>query len=563
MKTVSRILAIALMLTGLASAQQPPEGIPKLTDNAALQYWFAFYFMYEESKSAEKPIPNAESWPKKLSELYPRYVTDPKVFFVVPGDVPKGILPFQIDQETHFSYSPQSLRRRTRGGAGAICVLRTKKDDYYGPVRGRIEGYADGHVEWKPRKRDEPRPDAATFGMNNAKQLLLALFMFQDDQPREKKSRSMSDFIYTDLVGGTVPASEARRSEIRDICEKSKRAVTEYLRRGAEMKRCDFGLDYSRGYFMLLPHLSKARKLARNAIAYGKLLEAERMPLEAARVYCDVMAMGQHVAQDTILVSGLVGCAVEKMASGALRQLLAHEPPAEVCELVLARLSALPRPYVAFGPRLSLEAKLIKPMLFATFADGSSVQMSEQEKKEIRRLLKADDAPLAAEDVEKTKKRLTAYFEEYVDRMETAAEISTGPYPESGPALAELCKLAGESSNPLLKALMPDIHRTIARQAAAQTRLCATQILAAAALQRARTRRYPKTLDDLKPTFPKGIPLDPMADKPFTYRLDVGRPCLESAGPLGKGKEGKDEDYIFSVKRILERERKGRRWSGR
>ena len=565
MRTASRIAVILLMLMGLSVAQDPPKEIPKLTDNAALQYWFAFYFMYDDQKDAGPKIPDPATWPKKLSELYPRYIEDPKVFFITPGEVPKDILLDQIDQSTDFQYSPSSLRKGGRYGLHTLCVLRTKRDDCFGPVRGRVEGYADGHVIWKPKTRGDKMPDTARTALVHAKQILLAIYSYQHDHEAERSipKQAPSDFVYSNLIRGHVSASEARKRGIREVCERNKRAVTEYLRKGAAMTRCDFGLDYSRGLLILLPHLSKARTLARNAIAYGKLLEAEKMPLEAAQVYCDVLAMGRHVAQDQLLVSGLVGCAVEGMASNALRCLLAHNPPAEVCQLTLARLSALPDPYIEFGTRLPFEAGLVRPMLFAALAGEPGLTLSETEREQVRKMFRgeagADAALLDSNDKEKTRKLLTMYYDEYVDRAAVAAEILGEPYPTAVLTLGEMHKQAQASANPVLKALLPDVTALARSQAKAQTQVYATRILAAAALHRDKTRRYPKTLDELAPYFPNGIPLDPMADKPFTYVLEKGKPCLQSAGEGGK----KDEDYVFSFEQILRKERSGKRWTGR
>ncbi|MEW6357210.1 MAG: hypothetical protein AB1696_12850 [Planctomycetota bacterium] len=567
MKTTTRLLAIVLISMGFLAAQEPPAEIPKQTDNAALQYWFAFYFMYDESTDRGELTVGAEAWPSNLSELYPLYVNDPSLFFVTPGDVPKGILPHQIEQETHFKYSPSVLRRKSR--PSEVCVLRTKRDDYFGPVRGNIEGYADGHVEWKPRNREDGRPDAAALGMDHARQLLAAMQRYEDDRRAKLQLRDPWSFICEELNAGTVPVAEARKPEIRPICEKNKRAVTEYLRKGASMTRCDFGLDYSRGLLMLLPHLAKTRQLARNAIAYGKLLEAERMPRQAVEVYCDVLTMGHHVAQDRLLVSALVGCDIAGTASAALRQLLAHDPPADACQAALARLSAMPDPYIELGPCFLLEAQLIRPMLFAAFAKEPNPTVTKEDREEIRRLFKHDPATtppgVNLDDDEKMKEVVKTSYQAYLERMEMAAEIVGEPYPTAVATLREMRKEIDDSANPLIKALVPDLVRMVTIAAQAQTRVRAAAILAAAALHRAKTRKYPETLDALKPYFPQGIPLDPMADKEFAYRLDEGKPRLEGAAPPKEALPASwnDEDRIFGLANILKKERSGRAWTGR
>ena len=68
----------------------------------------------------------------------------------------------------------------------------------------------------------------------------------------------------------TVPLDAA----VRKLVESSRMSV-EYLRRGARMRHCDWGLDYNDGVGLLLPHLGKARDLARLAALHARL-EFER-----------------------------------------------------------------------------------------------------------------------------------------------------------------------------------------------------------------------------------------------------------------------------------------------
>jgi hypothetical protein len=84
-----------------------------------------------------------------------------------------------------------------------------------------------------------------------------------------------------------------------------------YLRRAARCKYCDWGLDYSEGISLMLPHLAKARDLARLA-ALNTRYECERgnrgvLPQNASAM----MVLARHVARDPFMISLLVQFGIE------------------------------------------------------------------------------------------------------------------------------------------------------------------------------------------------------------------------------------------------------------
>jgi hypothetical protein len=94
----------------------------------------------------------------------------------------------------------------------------------------------------------------------------------------------------------------------------------EYLLRGAKSRTCDWGLDYEDGMGLLLPHLAKARDLARLAALHARH-EIEQGRVEAgAEDAAAILALARHVGSDPIMISILVrylieGTAIDLMAS--------------------------------------------------------------------------------------------------------------------------------------------------------------------------------------------------------------------------------------------------------
>jgi hypothetical protein len=87
----------------------------------------------------------------------------------------------------------------------------------------------------------------------------------------------------------------------------------QYLHRAARLERCDWGLDYNDGISLMLPHLPKARDLARLAALHARY-EMERGNSRALRDDATgMMTLARHVARDPIMICVLVRHLIEGM----------------------------------------------------------------------------------------------------------------------------------------------------------------------------------------------------------------------------------------------------------
>jgi hypothetical protein len=108
----------------------------------------------------------------------------------------------------------------------------------------------------------------------------------------------------------TVPLDDP---QVKKLLEGSQASLM-FLQRGAAMKSCDWGLKYDDGMGMLMPHMSRARDLARLAALRGRN-EYERGSWKIGRN--DAMAivtLGRHVGQEPVLIGRLVGILIEDVA---------------------------------------------------------------------------------------------------------------------------------------------------------------------------------------------------------------------------------------------------------
>jgi hypothetical protein len=97
--------------------------------------------------------------------------------------------------------------------------------------------------------------------------------------------------------------------ELRAVLSKAQTMMNE-VRRGSKQPYSDFNLPYDQGFEMLLPHLSDLRQVARimQTDAYVKLHDGDAQG--AADRVASLYHVGEHLGQDRVLISSLVGQAI-------------------------------------------------------------------------------------------------------------------------------------------------------------------------------------------------------------------------------------------------------------
>lgn len=83
-------------------------------------------------------------WPEKLSQLYPNYVRDIRVFNCPSALGPKVLTAEDIDTKCSYEYHPE--RMLTEGVS--VGVLLDKPENHAGTGKGRNVAIGAGSVEW-------------------------------------------------------------------------------------------------------------------------------------------------------------------------------------------------------------------------------------------------------------------------------------------------------------------------------------------------------------------------------------------------------------------------------
>jgi hypothetical protein len=105
------------------------------------------------------------------------------------------------------------------------------------------------------------------------------------------------------------PLDEPARKLLED-----KKVALQYLRRGAAMPYCDWGLHLEDGPALLLPHLQKTRDLAKLGCLNMRRNFEESKPSEAVADLLAVLTLARHLGSDQTMIAMLVQFVVEANA---------------------------------------------------------------------------------------------------------------------------------------------------------------------------------------------------------------------------------------------------------
>jgi len=298
-----------------------------------------------------------------------------------------------------------------------------------------------------------------------------------------------------------------------------------YLQRGSRLPQCDWGLEYGDGIGMLLPHLAKARDLARLAALHGRV-EFERGNRSALSDDAKaIMMLARHVGRDPTMICVLVRYGIE----GAAVDLVAPHvgeikvPAAEVAKMfeslppaaeVLSTIDVEKKYFCVWIVKKLREEEQRQPgaglKLWRNFLDGSEIP------EDLRKIASVPDA------IDLVEKLLPVY-----DDLARYVALPREKFEADYPAFKEKTKAA----NALAGVVLPAVDQLLAKERRHQVRMA--MLIAAIAV----AQGGPDKLKDSK---------DPFGDGPFAYRpLDrgfelqsklifEGQPVTLKAGQAGK-----------------------------
>lgn len=317
-----------------------------------------------------------------------------------------------------------------------------------------------------------------------------------------------------EVVGNwkTVSLDDPR---VKKIVEGSRTSLM-FLHRGAGVTNCDWGLKYDDGMGMLMPHMTRARDLARLAALRGRY-EFERGNWKVGRDDARaIVTLGRHVGREPVLIARLVDYLIEDLAIDLIAPyVIEHKAP---YPQVLAMFETLP-------PGATLpQTILVEKKYMCQWAIGKIKEEEQRKKGAGLELWKkfiegAEDAEALSkmENVEDVLTRIEEVLPVY-DELAGIAALPKEEFDARYPKFKEQAK----GKNPVVGVLLPAMDKVLAKEHRHKARFA--MLFAAIAV----AQDGGEKLKEIK---------DPYGDGPFEYK------------PLDKGFELKSK-LIFEGQRV-------------
>lgn len=317
------------------------------------------------------------------------------------------------------------------------------------------------------------------------------------------------------------------------------------LREGARKDDCMFPLLKEPGVAMmnlLLPHLSTMRSLARLLTIQGKYFESQGKYREALDNYLLIARAGCHVSKEPILISGLVGVALDAISAKAIEEcILRHDFETETLTGLLEKLQAAPSAGENYRVVISGEKAFGMSVVDDLFENRVSLGDILGSRPSLRVALPTKGMKLLG-----LKAIMKSDFRKYWNWMDEWNNLPDhiALRPENMRADEIIEELPAWS---LAKMLVPAISR--ARIAFVRDKAVRSILHAEIALQVCRNQKgqYPESLAALKGIL-EDIPVDPFTNEPLRYKrtedgfvvYSVNENLVDDGGEIGERKEDKD-----------------------
>ncbi len=213
----------------------------------------------------------------------------------------------------------------------------------------------------------------------------------------------------------------------------------------------------------LLPHLGKARLLARLLVLQAKMDVESGNPEAAVDHFARALLLARNV-DEGFLVQMLVGDSIESLVVDAARSLQPKLGAPSRARFVVA-LSELPA-RTTFARAMSYERNV-----FAEWMRPIMTVETEKARTVLKSLGVEDDSPELEAILAGTKKERMQRFEEFHAGYGKMIEASKLPLPEASKEFDRLEKAMQRSSNPLIRLMTPSVGRANEKHAEVDARI--------------------------------------------------------------------------------------------
>jgi len=269
-----------------------------------------------------------------------------------------------------------------------------------------------------------------------------------------------------------------------------------FLHRGAQLKKCDWGLDYNDGISMLMPHLSKSRELARLAALDARRAFENGNWKAGRRDLTSMMVLARHSSRDPVMIGLLVRLAIEGVAIDTFAPYVSQLKTSH--SEAVAMFEAMP-PAVTLPQSILFEKKWMGGWI------TPKLRQEEQRQKgaglELWKKFFDENAPESIKNVA-TLDEVIKLVEDGMPIYDALARLAALPNDQFDAQYPPF-KQKVKAEHPLASLLLPAIDQIRSKEQRAQARM--SMMLAGIAV----VESGPEKLKDLK---------DPFGNGPFEYR---------------------------------------------
>jgi flagellar basal body-associated protein FliL len=316
--------------------------------------------------------------------------------------------------------------------------------------------------------------------------------------------------------------------KIREFVKKNRLIINTVLD-AAEVKNCDWGMDFSQGIAMEMPPLGSMRKLSRLVIAEANILAADEDYQAAISRCMSLYRIARHI-NDRIYISYLVGISINAITNNCVMRIMS-DMPQDIQSLTWLKNQLIEIEGIPLSVKPAILGEREAVLLFMTPEQlPDIVKLCEVDKTVMKKILSLDKAAID---------RNKEYHKNHIARIIDAFDM---PYVEGYTTIKELHKKMKEDvkSNPdlfLTELLEPAVDRIFTLSIRFETHNNAIKTAIELYLIRAQTGKLPDEL-------PVGLPKDLFSGKDFGYEKTADSFILRCQGKS----LDKDEIYEYEFK---------------
>jgi hypothetical protein len=318
-------------------------------------------------------------------------------------------------------------------------------------------------------------------------------------------------------------------------------AAVDLIRRAADRDTCRFQRDWTRPSFeMLLPEMQSLRNAARLLVLEARREAADGNTEDALRDAVRIQRIGHHAASEPILISNLVGIAIDTMALDTLAQVLPTLRKSDLATLDTPEIRNL----VTTPPAMASHFYGEEAFGLSVFADLADNQRSGPDLVDLLRNGQPQPSALRALPLSILYRVFflpadLAGYRSIMTQYQAAASRSE-PYPDLTKRIDTVqTQIRDRSPGMLTSMIVPALGSVFKAQTRSVANHRAAATLVAATKQRLETGTVPATLDEYTVTLLPPASRDPFtADQPLLMKRTDDAIVVYSVGPDGEDDGG-------------------------